>query len=808
MKKFFISGLFSAFFCFNISSIDAQTKISGRVIDSVSKPLSVANVFLLNNDDSSLVKGNITDTSGSYLFEEVKSGQYLLKSSFTGYKDYFSKSFLVNGSTPVVVYDINLHPKELALAEVKVVARKPLFEQKIDRMVINVRNSITSAGSSALEVLGKSPGVIINRQNSQIQLNGKEGVIIMINGNESKLPLEAILSILSGMSAENIDRIELISTPPANFDAGATAGFINIVLIENPNQGFNGSYSVTAAYGKGWNPATSFNFNYRKNKINLCGDYSFLLDARFQRAYNLRRSTLQGVVTENYTNSNRDPEDWRHNARIGLDIQLTSRSILGLFVAGGKRKWDLVSDTHLEIFKNGVADSVVSIYNHESHNSPNITAGVNFSHIIKQGDLFVAQLEYIYYRDHNPTDYRNTYFDKTGIMIGEEQIKGGKLTPMNILVGKIDYSKKINSKFSLETGIKLTHSVFRNDVYVSTLGQSSWINDPELTGNYHFTEIVPAAYANLNIAANEKTNFKLGVRYEHTLLNLGSDTEHDIIDRKYGSFFPSIFMSRKINENSSFNLSYRRAVSRPGFSELAPFVFFLDPFTYFTGNSALQPAFSSTFKADYLLKDFFFSVSYTKEDDFIARFQSKFDAERNRQLIVSENLESMKLVNLSLTLPFKIASWWTMQNNLQGNWMQINANFEKGPFRMEQFSYTASSSNPRILPKNFSAQLDANYYSKSLFGSTVFGSRNIVTIGVQKKFRDNKSRLKLSVEDIFRGNVWNWRTYIPEENIDVHAIWKLFPRQIKLTFGSSFGNSKLKAKRKLSDASEEEQKRL
>ena len=118
MKKFFISGLYSAFFCFNISSIDAQTKISGRVIDSVSKPLSAANVFLLNNDDSSLVKGNITDTSGSYLFEEVKSGQYLLKSSFTGYKDYFSKSFLVNGSTPVVVYDINLHPKELALAEV------------------------------------------------------------------------------------------------------------------------------------------------------------------------------------------------------------------------------------------------------------------------------------------------------------------------------------------------------------------------------------------------------------------------------------------------------------------------------------------------------------------------------------------------------------------------------------------------------------------------------------------------------------------------------------------------------------------
>ena len=140
--------------------------------------------------------------------------------------------------------------------------------------------------------------------------------------------------------------------------------------------------------------------------------------------------------------------------------------------------------------------------------------------------------------------------------------------------------------------------------------------------------------------------------------------------------------------------------------------------------------------------------------------------------------------------------------------MQNNANFEKGPFRIEQFSYTASSSNSFILPKNFSAQLDANYYSKSLFGSTVFGSRNIVTIGVQKKFRDNKSRLKLSVEDIFRGNVWNWRTYIPEENIDVHAIWKLFPRQIKLTFGSSFGNSKLKAKRKLSDASEEEQKRL
>ena len=150
-----------------------------------------------------------------------------------------------------------------------------MFEQKIDRVVINVKNSVTDAGGTALDVLEKSPGVTVNRQNNSISINGKNGVAIMMNGKMNYMPMDALVQLLAGISAGNIEKIELITTPPAKYDAAGNAGYINIILIDNPYNGFNGSYFFTAGYGSRELGAAGGNFNYRSAKISLYGDYAF-----------------------------------------------------------------------------------------------------------------------------------------------------------------------------------------------------------------------------------------------------------------------------------------------------------------------------------------------------------------------------------------------------------------------------------------------------------------------------------------------------------------------------------------------------
>jgi hypothetical protein len=253
-----------------------QATISGIVLNKENQPLGDASVLLLNAKDSSLVKGTISSKKGEYTFFKISRGTYFIASSFVNYKQGYSDSILISSATQ----DINQPPLHLSenentLEKVTVEKKKPLVEALIDRLVVNVAGSITAAGSTALQILERSPGVVVDRQNNTIAMMGKEGVRVMINGKLNYMPISAVLELLDAMSAGNIDRIELITTPPANFDAEGNAGYINIVLKQNDNLGTNGSFSATQGYGKGWVTQASLNFNHRTAKLNIYGDFSY-----------------------------------------------------------------------------------------------------------------------------------------------------------------------------------------------------------------------------------------------------------------------------------------------------------------------------------------------------------------------------------------------------------------------------------------------------------------------------------------------------------------------------------------------------
>ena len=258
----------------------SQNSIEGLIQDEMGAPLSFANVLLLKANDSTFVKGTITEDNGQFSFESISQGQYIISVSMIGFKPGFSEQLNLKGSSNIILPPMYL-TEGLELDEVVVVSKKNLYVQKMDRMVINVASSILSAGSSALEILERSPGVVVDRQNNAISLVGKSGVFVMINGKQSYMPVSSLVQMLEGMSANNIETIELITTPPANLDAEGNAGFINIVLKEQTDAGFNGAYSLSAGVGNGNTTSDNISFNYRKNKLNLFGNYSFLRNAQW-----------------------------------------------------------------------------------------------------------------------------------------------------------------------------------------------------------------------------------------------------------------------------------------------------------------------------------------------------------------------------------------------------------------------------------------------------------------------------------------------------------------------------------------------
>ncbi|MDZ7717351.1 MAG: TonB-dependent receptor [Balneolaceae bacterium] len=271
--------LLSIFLILFFYSMDVQSQavITGTVVEENGSPLPGANVLLLQPSDSALVKGTVTDNAGYYELNNIDPGRYLLSVSMVGFQIYISAPF-ESDQEPIRFETITLQVSLEEMGEVDVTARRPLFEQEIDRLVVNVQRSITSSGSSVLQVLEKSPGIQVNRQSNSLSMSGKTGVRVMINDKFVQLPIDAVVQMLDGMSAANIDQIELITTPPARYEAEGDAGIIHIKMTQFTELGTTGMIGGNLGYNQAETLGGNVNISHRGNKLALFLDYSIHYD--------------------------------------------------------------------------------------------------------------------------------------------------------------------------------------------------------------------------------------------------------------------------------------------------------------------------------------------------------------------------------------------------------------------------------------------------------------------------------------------------------------------------------------------------
>jgi len=448
--------------------------------------------------------------------------------------------------------------------------------------------------------------------------------------------------MLDGMSSDNIESLELITTPPANFDAEGNAGFINIVLKERTDIGFNGNLSVMTGYGEGGTGSSNLNLNYRKGRLNLFANYSFLYQAQKQVFYNYRSVTFQGENTISETTTDRDPQQINHNVRVGADFELSSKTTIGVLANAYNNKWTMDALNENVVTVDKVPFSNLNLTNSELNQWKHFLGNINLEHKINKYQKINLNYDYLAYEDNNPVDYFINYYDNQGALLTQEETRSRKFTPISIKVVQADYENSIDESLKFIAGMKAAFSTFENDVSTEVLESDDWEFLDEFTNKSDLDEKIYALYTSLDWSLSSKDMFKLGLRYEYTNSLLNTIKEGTVVDRQFGRLFPSVFYSRTIDDAQSVNFSFSQRISRPTFNQMAPFAIFLDPNTFFFGNAGLQPAISTNYKVDYRYKSYLLSVQYSVEDSTIARFQDRVDITTNQQALEPVNLSSTK----------------------------------------------------------------------------------------------------------------------------------------------------------------------
>jgi outer membrane receptor protein involved in Fe transport len=300
---------------------------------------------------------------------------------------------------------------------------------------------------------------------------------------------------------------------------------------------------------------------------------------------------------------------------------------------------------------------------------------------------------------------------------------------------------------------------------------------------------------------------KMGLRYEYTTTELNAEGKPAIVDRKYGRLFPSFFINRKINDNNSLNFSYSRRINRPKLSNLAPFIIFIDPYTFLSGNVNLKPAITDAVLATYTYKKIMFSMGYSYETNTIADFQTSVDVATNKQYLQAQNLENNQLVSGTISVPVTVTKWWNMYANITAIYQRVQSNLSNNPLTLTLGNTNIFTSQNFTLPKNYSMELSGFLQTASLAGIYRLEAFGRLDIGIQKKFKDN-SNLRLNVQDLLAS--FNWRLVAdrPEQSFYTRTLANFSQRIFRLTYTRSFGNKQLKEKRNRSTASEEELKRV
>ena len=760
------------------NQVISQIKISGQIKDEKNNPVEFIEIQL-QNKDSIIFKSELTNAEGKFIIETEK-GEYSLLVRQLGVIYHEQK---INVIQDTYIGIINITEKEQQLQEVVITAKKKLIERKVDKLIFNVENSISASGGDAIDALKITPRVKV--KNDNISMIGKNNMSVMLDDKLILLTGDELINFLKSIPSDNIKSIEVITTPPAKYDAEGNSGLINIKLKKSKLNQWNAS--LRSSYIQSTYPKGSFggNFDYQKNKLSLYSNLNYVNGSNAPVETNKIYYPL-GLWNEE--NKRRDFQN-SVNGRIGADYKISEKFSVGMQYLGSFSKPKIAENSLTTIYNqtNSQIDSYINTLSENlgknNNHSLNLNSTVVFDTIGKKMNI---NLDYFKFKNDD-----NRIFNTINLLSANNT----SLQDIQNYSAKIDFEHPLKW-INLSYGGKLSFIKTQNNVnyFDTTLGTP--IFDPTQSNEFNYDENTQAIYLNGTKKLNEKWETQLGFRLENTQTEGVSKTLNQKNTNSYAKLFPTFYLTYTPNEKNSFSINYNKRINRPSYNRLNPFRWYSNPFSYTEGNPFLQPSFSNNLELNYTFNDNWSNSIYYSHTDNGFEQITIVDNTDNIQKTIAQNFFKTTIIGISESYTYNKLKWLSTTFSFDWNYSKSESLIPITNQNLNGSNAYFSISNDFNLNKNKTLLFNFSYWYNFKGTSDLDKNNAYSQLDASIKYFafDKKLQISFNANDILSTNRPIYTSFTNNIQIDYKNYYDV--RLFRLSLVYKFGNKNINVEKK------------
>ena len=784
-------------YLFSIVGFAQGLRIKGRVVDSKNNPVAFANIVVSDGINTSDYKGTISNETGDFEIANLETKKYTLNISFLGYK---TQVIEVQIDKDTSLTGIILEDEEQQLDGVLIVAKKPTVKRLVDRLVFNVENS-TLSNNNMLDVLKHTPGVMVNNDGISIKHSSPT---IYINDRKVHLSTTEVIQLLESMPANNIKAIEVITSPPAKYEAEGGA-VLNFVTSKNLVSGYNGS--VFGNFKQGFEfpkYAIGTSHFFKGEKINAYINYNVSPRKDFRNTDQFINFIDNNETTSSWeTDYNRTRKSSNQNINSNIDYTLNDKNTLSfsanlMFLPKSGTETDINSLT--EVFgATGVLDSTFNTMNAAVDKTTNAAFTLDYVHKLNQdGEQLSFSAHHTNFNFDSDQVVNTAYLFPDQSLIRNNEFQSLSSQDIKLYTGQVDYELPIGESVFLEAGGKASFINSESVINRFLIDNGSREQDLANSDTFLYDETNLALYGSYS-KDWDNWSLKAGLRTEYTNIEGNSLSENQINKSDYFKFFPTFHVMNVLNEKNEIYFTYNKRIYRPRYSQLNPFKFFLSDNSYNTGDPNLKPQIDDNFILGYTLKSkYTFELYYRNEND--TSIQITFQDNDSKLLKnVDTNIERSISYGLDFTTFTAVMSNWDVYaySSLfyyENRFAALESNnqlytTDKWSVYLQMVNYFSF-----LKDKTLTADVVLTYISPLVDGPSEISNRTGLDISVRKTFWNNRASLTMGVTDIF--NTQNFTQTTKYLNQDILLNSRMENRMFTLGFNYKFGNFRLQTNKK------------
>ena len=792
MRKVFLLIVLIVFILSN--ALIAQIKISGKAVTLENRPLEYAEVILFSEKATALVN-RLTNDKGEFNIHYQK-GVYRLEIRQFNQIVYTKSIELVSDTDlgAIMVDAIN------TLGTVVISGRKQLVERKVDRVVFNIENTISATGGDALEALKITPGVSVRNEN--VTIVGKQSVRVLVDDKMLELGEADMANFLRSIPADNIKNIEVITTPPAKYDAAGGSGLINIKLKKAQADSWSLSLgsSYLHRYDEGEGAVTS-NFMYSKNKLSLSSSLNYR-DGGETFSY----QDYNAFLAELWNTKQRFNRGYKRlNGVLGLHYSATPNWTLGFQYIGNFNKTNSNRNTKSLVYQHNTNvpfNEIVSLTTADQKPKFNSINLFNEFKLDSAGKKIILNLDYFKYANDDTRPYEGTSVNNNpySILYFKGINNNSQLT--NNYSGKIDVELPTNLA-NWSVGGKISVSNTKNDItaFNSGLANIPITDMPQTAHKFDYNEYIQALYSSGHKKFKNNLEAQIGLRMEATQTRSHNGNSNQSLNTNYIKLFPTINLSYAPTENSTYTFNYGRRVARPNFSELNPNVTYITPFLTVEGNQVLRPYFIDNFEFIYSYKKLESKLYFSIENDVFNQLGLP-DLNTNQIRLIYKNIFNLKRYGFSETFTFDKIKWWNSNNLFNINYSTAQT-LDLSAIGVDGFTSFVTSNNDFNLNKDKTLLLNLGfeYYFLGAYGIDKIKPFTSTSFAIQYILLHKDLRINLRANDIFKSDKYRFSANVA--GVHRSSNYYFDTRLVQLSVNYKFGSKKVNVRSRQTGNQEE-----